>query len=142
MFFLPSLLQRSGRCFLQEWWGCSRPCASTDHLEQEAENDPQRRSQLARILNGDPPASLTRRRAQTWCSLFVAPCAPEGTPPVLAPPAALLDSLFEQRIAHNSEQSVELETRARSPIAIGEPSGFSGNWVSDTFFFHFFNPCR
>src|SRR6185503_16932183 len=24
----------------------------------------------------------SRRRAQTWCSLFVVPCAPEGTPPV------------------------------------------------------------
>ena len=38
--------------------------------------------QLIEILNGDPAASPTRRRAQTWCSLFVAPCAPEGTPPV------------------------------------------------------------
>jgi len=38
---------------------------------------------LESILNGDPAASPTRRRAQTWCSLFVAPCAPEGTPPVL-----------------------------------------------------------
>ena len=35
---------------------------------------------LIEILNGDPAASPTRRRAQTWCSLFVAPCAPEGTP--------------------------------------------------------------
>ena len=31
----------------------------------------QRHSRLARILNGDPSASPTRRRAQTWCSLFV-----------------------------------------------------------------------
>ena len=29
-----------------------------------------------------PGRLTTRRRAQTWCSLFVAPCAPEGTPPV------------------------------------------------------------
>ena len=36
-----------------------------------------------RVLNGDPAASPTRRRAQAWCSLFVAPCAPEGTPPAL-----------------------------------------------------------
>ncbi len=43
---------------------------------------PMHRSRLAKILNGDPAASPTRRRAQTWCSLFVAPCAPEGTPPV------------------------------------------------------------
>ena len=43
---------------------------------------PMRRSRIVQILNGDPAASLTRRRAQTWCSLFVAPCAPEGTPPV------------------------------------------------------------
>jgi hypothetical protein len=34
-----------------------------------------------------PPHHSAAR--QTWCSLFVAPCAPEGTPPVLAPPAAL-----------------------------------------------------
>jgi len=27
-----------------------------------------------------PGRLTTRRRAQTWCSLFVAPCAPEGTP--------------------------------------------------------------
>jgi len=26
-----------------------------------------------------PGRLTTRRRAQTWCSLFVAPCAPEGT---------------------------------------------------------------
>src|SRR4029077_4139702 len=30
-----------------------------------------------------PGRLTTRRRAQTWCSLFVAPCAPEGTPPGL-----------------------------------------------------------
>ena len=41
-------------------------------------------SRIAQILNGDPAASHTRRRAQTWCSLFVAPCAPEGTLPVFA----------------------------------------------------------
>src|SRR5216683_3214823 len=45
---------------------------------------PDFRSLLDKILNGDPAASPTRRRAQTWCSLFVAPCAPEGTPPVLS----------------------------------------------------------
>jgi hypothetical protein len=33
-------------------------------------SDPQRR----------PGRLTTRRRAQTWCSLFVAPRAPEGTP--------------------------------------------------------------
>jgi len=27
-----------------------------------------------------PGRLTTRRRTQTWCSLFVAPCAPEGTP--------------------------------------------------------------
>ena len=50
--------------------------------QQDAEKVRQLRSRLIEILNGDPAASLTRRRAQTWCSLFVAPCAPEGTPPV------------------------------------------------------------
>jgi len=40
------------------------------------------RSGFVKILNGATAASLTRQRAQTWCSLFVAPCAPEGTPPV------------------------------------------------------------
>src|SRR6267143_6667321 len=50
--------------------------------KQDAEKVRQLRSQLIEILNGDPAASPTRRRAQTWCSLFVAPCAPEGTPPV------------------------------------------------------------
>src|SRR5437868_15004223 len=49
----------------------------------DAEKDRQRRSHVVQILNGDPAASPTRRRAQTWCSLFVAPCAPEGTPPGL-----------------------------------------------------------
>jgi hypothetical protein len=49
---------------------------------QDAEKACQLRSQLIEILNGDPAASPTRRRAQTWCSLFVAPCTPEGTPPV------------------------------------------------------------
>jgi len=48
------------------------------------------RSRFIEIPNGDPAASLTRRRAQTWCSLFVAPCAPEGTPPGFDSPAALL----------------------------------------------------
>ena len=61
-----------------------------------AEKGTQLRSRLARVLNGDPAASLTRRRAQTWCSLFVAPCAPEGTPPALDSPAASLADLFEQ----------------------------------------------
>ena len=50
--------------------------------DQDAEKVRQRRSRLVQTLNGDPAASLTRRRAQTWCSLFVAPCAPEGTSPV------------------------------------------------------------
>src|SRR5437773_4863174 len=45
---------------------------------------PDFRSLLDKILNGDPAASPTRRRAQTWYSLFVAPCAPEGTPPVFS----------------------------------------------------------
>ena len=49
---------------------------------QTAENDRQLRSRLEDTLNGDPAASPTRRRAQMWCSLFVAPCAPEGTPAV------------------------------------------------------------
>jgi hypothetical protein len=40
------------------------------------------RSRLESILNGDPAASLTRRRAQTWCFLLVSPYAPEGAPPV------------------------------------------------------------
>ena len=43
---------------------------------------PMLRSRIVQILTGNPAASLTRRRAQTWCSLFVAPCAPEGTLPV------------------------------------------------------------
>src|SRR5437868_6897173 len=43
---------------------------------------PDLRSRLDKILTGDPATSLTRRRAQTWCSLFVAPCAPEGTPQI------------------------------------------------------------
>ena len=51
--------------------------------KQDAEKVRQLRSQLIEILNGDPAASRTRRRAQTWCSLFVAPCAPKGTPPGL-----------------------------------------------------------
>jgi hypothetical protein len=51
-------------------------------VQQDAEKARQLRSRLIEILNGDPAASPTRRRAQTWCSLFVAPCAPEGTPPV------------------------------------------------------------
>ena len=41
---------------------------------------------------------------------------PEGTPPVLDSPAALLDGLFEheagERIAHGSEKSGELEPEA------------------------------
>src|SRR6266513_3484389 len=80
------------------------------------------RSRFIEIPNGDPAASLTRRRAQTWCSLFVAPCAPEGTPPVLASPAALLDGLFEhpagERIAYSSEQSRVWETGGGSFVAI------------------------
>ena len=63
-----------------------------------AENDFQVRSRLESILNGDPAASPTRRRAQTWCSLFVAPCAPEGTLPVLSSPEALLEDRFERSI--------------------------------------------
>jgi hypothetical protein len=48
-----------------------------------------RPSRRESILNGDPDASPTRRRAQTWCSLSVAPCAPEVTPPVLSSATAL-----------------------------------------------------
>ena len=51
------------------------------------------RSWFDKILNGDSAASPTRRRAQTWCSLFVAPCAPEGTPPLSL--AAFLISLSD-----------------------------------------------
>ena len=62
----------------------SRLCATVKkrqtEVEQDAEKVRQRRSRLEQVLNGDPTASLTRRCAQTWCSLFVAPCAPEGTP--------------------------------------------------------------
>ena len=65
---------------------------------------PMLRSRLESILNGDPAASLTRRRAQTWYSLFVAPCAPEATSPVLLSAAALLDSLFEHPAKMSNEQ--------------------------------------
>jgi hypothetical protein len=51
-------------------------------MQQDAEKVRQQRSRFIEILNGDPAASLIRRRAQTWCSLFVVPCAPEDTPPV------------------------------------------------------------
>jgi hypothetical protein len=47
--------------------------------QQDAEKVRQHRSRVVQTLNGDPAASPTRRRAQTRCSLFVAPCAPEGT---------------------------------------------------------------
>jgi hypothetical protein len=57
--------------------------AMSNRLLQDAEKVRQLRSRLIEILNGDPAASPTRRRAQTWCSLCVAPCAPEGTPPIL-----------------------------------------------------------
>src|SRR6185295_12297331 len=65
-------------------------------LTSATETNSQLHSHLEQVLNGDPAASPTRRRAQTWCSLFVAPCAPEGTPPACFSAAALLDSLFEQ----------------------------------------------
>ena len=65
---------------------------------QDGENGSQRRSHLGPILNRDPVAALTRRRAQTWCSLFVAPCAPEGTPLVWSSAAALLDDRFDQPV--------------------------------------------
>ena len=51
---------------------------------QDAEKSRQPRSRIVQTLNGDPAASPTRRRAETWCSLFVAPCAPEGTPRAFA----------------------------------------------------------
>jgi hypothetical protein len=54
-------------------------------FQQNAEKVRQRRSRIDQILNGDPAASPTRRRAQTWCSLFVAPYAPEGTPQLPCP---------------------------------------------------------
>lgn len=45
------------------------------------------------------PGRLTsRRRAQTWCFLFVAPCASEGTLPCFVAPAALLEDRFERSI--------------------------------------------
>ena len=67
------------------------------------------------------------------------PCnVPQGYASVAELPAALLDSLFEhpagERIAHSSEQSGALETIAGLSVAISGPSGFSGSWVSDTFF--------
>ena len=47
----------------------------------------------------------------------------EGMPPVLVPPAALLDGHFEhsagERITYNAEQSGALETGARSSVGIG-----------------------
>src|SRR6266850_5805221 len=59
--------------------------ATTASLPRDAPF-PMQRSRIVQTLHGDPAASLTRQRAQTWCSLFVAPCAPEGTPSVLDPP--------------------------------------------------------
>src|SRR6266850_6885997 len=66
---------------------------------QAAEKGPQLRSRLDKILNGDPAASPTRRRAHTWCSLFVAPCAPEGTPPLS------LAAFFEQPVQPQNTNS-------------------------------------
>ncbi len=42
---------------------------------------PMYRSRIVHIPQLGPGRLTTRRRAQTWCSLFVAPCAPEGIPP-------------------------------------------------------------
>ena len=48
------------------------------------------------ILNGDPAASLTRRRAQTWRSPYLSHRKPQrATPPVPSSAAALLDRTFE-----------------------------------------------
>ena len=52
------------------------------------------RSQLIEILNGDPAASLTRRRAQTWCSLFRRTVRPRGYASGFDSSAALLDGLL------------------------------------------------
>src|SRR5437660_872600 len=49
---------------------------------KNAQIDLQPRSRLLQTPQRGPGLLTTRRRAQTWCSLFVAPCAPEGTPPV------------------------------------------------------------
>ena len=57
---------------------------------QDAEKVRQRRSRIAGNPQRGPGRLTTRRRAQTWCSLYVAPCAPEGTPPVRSSAAALL----------------------------------------------------
>jgi len=48
------------------------PRRACSHAVFSHRSDPQR----------GPGRLTTRRRAQTWCSLFVAPCAPEGTLPV------------------------------------------------------------
>ena len=47
------------------------------------------------ILNGDPAASLTRRRAQTWRSPYLSHRKPQrATPPVPSSAAALLEELL------------------------------------------------
>src|SRR5437660_6022630 len=58
---------------------------------KNAQIDLQPRSRLLQTPQRGPGRLTTRRRAQTWCSLFVAPCAPEGTPPLSL--AAFLSSL-------------------------------------------------
>jgi hypothetical protein len=55
-------------------------------------------SPLESILNGDSAASPLGGAAQTWCSLFVAPCAPEATPPGPSLAVTLLDELFEHPV--------------------------------------------
>ena len=85
-----------------------------------AENDHQQRSRLAKVLNGDPAASPTRWRAQTWCSLFVAPCAPEGTLPGFGAPAALLDVHFERLLITETISTYVLVSKASSTYPIGK----------------------
>ena len=85
---------------------------------QDGENGSQRRSPLGHILNGDPAASLTRRRAQTWCSLFVAPCAPEGTPAVWPSAAALLDERSDQPAGIPFEQWTPQLFSSKRPLKI------------------------
>ena len=70
---------------------------------QDADKPLQQRFRLVQTLNGDPAASPTRRRAQTWRSLFVAPRAPEATPPVLSSAAALLDGFLSILQVFNSK---------------------------------------
>src|ERR1041384_1758575 len=84
-------------------------------LSQDAEKNPLASFSVWRDPQQGPGRLTTRRRAQTWCSLFVAPCAPAGTQAVLfhlRPCLGQDTSMGKEAVSADSGRVGEIPARA------------------------------